>query len=61
MLSDEGQKLLGDTGMIPAKPEFRPGAFQRLNDVTLLASKLAREVKTPEFFRDQLREIFGAR
>lgn len=61
VLSDEGQKLLGETGMIPAKPEFRPGAFQRLNTVTLLPSKLAKEVKSPEFFRDKLREIFGAR
>jgi len=62
LLSDDGQRILGETGTIPAKPAFRPAAFARLNQVRLVDSLSAEDVgKTDAYFSEKIKELFARR
>ncbi len=61
LLSDSAQEILGETGLIPSKSEYRSGGFARLKDAKFVTSALAGDVRSEEYFKDKLRELFGKR
>jgi iron(III) transport system substrate-binding protein len=62
LLADDGQKILGETDTIPAKPAWRPAAFARLNQARLIESLTADEAgKSDAYFSEKIKELFARR
>jgi ABC-type Fe3+ transport system substrate-binding protein len=61
MLSKEGQDILGENRLIPARPESRPGTFARINDSRLEHTAVDTLRAKEDFFADELQRIFGNR
>ena len=59
MMSDSAQKILGDSGRVPAKPELIGGGYARLRGAKLVPNAMPDDVVSDEYFQENIREIFG--
>jgi iron(III) transport system substrate-binding protein len=61
MMSDAAQTILGESGRIPAKPGLRGGAYAKLQNAKIVTSGVPSQVASDEYFKENLRNIFGKR
>jgi iron(III) transport system substrate-binding protein len=61
LLSSDGQKVLGDNNLIPARPENRPGGYQRLNTTKMVRTATELLAEKEPWFNARIQELFGNR